>query len=341
MRRAKGLELVSCFARSEPARLEAARVLGCRAAPGLEALLDDPGVEAVVIATPNATHEPLATAAAERGKHVFVEKPIAPDEPSARRMAEACARSGVTLQVGHGFRRLGASWAAHRLVRSGALGTVVLAEANFSLPGAFAPGDWRSSRDTLSGGAMMQLGVHHADTLQAWLGPATRVQGSIGHAAAAADVDDVAVAVLEHASGARSVIASSYVSPKTYRIRLYGTRANLELRTAMALWPEAERMDSGTTIVLERDGDATRVPFEVRDMLVDELEAFARCARTGERPETGAAEGIAALGVVLAALSSQDGGTPQGGVGSHGGRGSQGRGASEGGGPLPAGGATP
>ncbi|MEJ2358387.1 MAG: Gfo/Idh/MocA family oxidoreductase [Deinococcales bacterium] len=302
--RADGVTLAGCFARSEDARDAAAQALGCRAAPTLEALLDDPAVEAVVVATPNASHEALVTAAAERGLHVFVEKPIAPDEAAARRMAEACERAGVTLQVGHCFRRLGASRAAERLLRSGALGRVVLAEANFSLPGAFAPGTWRSSRETLPGGPMTQLGVHHADTLQAWLGPARRIQGSLGHVAADADIDDVAVAVLEHGSGARSVIACSYVSPKTYRIRLYGTRANLEVRTDMALWPEAERMDAGTTITLETRDGTRRIPFEVRDMLVDELEAFGRCARTGAAPETGAEEGVAALRVVLGVLAS-------------------------------------
>jgi len=308
--RVDGVSLVSCYARTPEARQKAARTLACTAAPSLEALLDDGAVEAVVVATPNASHEALALAAAERGLHVFVEKPIAPDEAAARRMAAACARAGVTLQVGHAFRRLGASRAAQRLVRSGALGTVVLAEANFSLPGAFAPGNWRSSRASLPGGPMTQLGVHHADTLQAWLGHAVRVQGSLGHVAADADIDDVAVAVLEHASGARSVIACSYVSPKTYRIRLYGTRANLELRTAMALWPEAERMDSGTTLTLEEGGESRRVPFEVRDMLADELAAFGRCARSGEAPETGAEEGIAALRVILAVLSAPRGAAP-------------------------------
>lgn len=302
LRRAGGVKLVSCYARSAEAREVAARELACTDAGTLEALLDDRRVEAVLIATPNASHEAITLAAAARGLHVFVEKPIAPDEAAARRMAAACRGAGVTLQVGHAFRRLGASRAAQRLVRSGALGTVVLAEANFSLPGAFAPGNWRSQRATLPGGPMTQLGVHHADTLQAWLGPAVRVGGSLGHVAADADIDDVAVALLEHGSGARSVIACSYVSPKTYRIRLYGTRANLELRTAMALWPEAERMDAGTTLTLETDGGCRRVPFEVRDMLVDELEAFGRCARSGETPETGAEEGIAALRVILGVL---------------------------------------
>lgn len=307
--RAKGVRLARCFARDPRARAKAADALGCRPAASVEALLEDPEVEAVVVATPNHAHEGLAVAAAAHGKHVFVEKPIATELAAAERMADACRRAGVALQVGHCFRRLGASRAAAELVAKGALGKVVLAEASFSLPGAFAPGNWRASRETLEGGPLIQLGVHHADTLQAWLGPAVRVSGSLAHLASNVDIDDVAVAVLEHVSGTRSVIACSYVSPKTYRLRLYGTDANVELRTDMTLWPNAERMDAGTTLTLERDGQTEQVPFGARDMLADELDELARCARTGAEPETGAAEGVAALEVVLGAVrSSRDGG---------------------------------
>lgn len=310
--RADGVRVRRCFARGAEARRRAADALGCRPAASVEALLEDPEVEAVVLATPNHAHEALAVAAAAHGKHVFVEKPIATEVAAAERMADACRTAGVTLQVGHCFRRLGASRAAARLVAEGALGTVVLAEGNFSLPGAFAPGNWRASRETLAGGPLIQLGVHHADTLLAWLGPALRVSGSLTHLAAEVDIDDVAVALVQHASGARSVIACSYVSPKTYRLRLYGTEANLELRTDMALWPNAERMDAGTTLTLERGGAAEAVPFEPRDMLVDELEAFGASVRGGAAPETGAAEGVAALQVVLGALaSSRAGGAEQ------------------------------
>ncbi|HEX9122992.1 MAG TPA: Gfo/Idh/MocA family oxidoreductase, partial [Actinomycetota bacterium] len=161
-------------------------------------------------------------------------------------------------------------------------------------------------RQTLPGGPMTQLGVHHADTLQAWLGPAVRVQGSTAHLAARVEIDDVSVAVLEYASGARSVIACSYVSPKTYRLRVYGTEANLDYRVDMSIWPQAERLDAATTLTLERAGGAEAVPFEPRDMLVDELQELARCVRDGARPETGAAEGIAALRVILGAVASAE-----------------------------------
>lgn len=307
--RADGVHLAACFARDEAARTDAAEAFGCRAPNSLRHLLDDPEVEAVLVVTPNHTHAAVAERAAASGRHVFVEKPIADTLANGSRLAEACGRAGLVLFVGHSFRRLGAARAAAAAIADGSLGEVVLAEANFSLPGAFAPGSWRSSRVTLPGGPMTQLGVHHADTLQAWIGPAVSVRGSMTHLTVAADIDDVAVAVVEHASGARSVIACSYVSPKTYRIRVYGTRANLEYRTDMSIWPQAERMDEATTLTVEDATGAADLPFEPRDMLVDELEAFARCIRSGELPETGAAEGLAALRVIEAVVeASQSGG---------------------------------
>lgn len=302
--RTPAVHLASCFARTEETRRRAAEELGCRAAPSLEALLDDPEVEGVLVVTPNHTHRDIVVAAAQRGRHVLVEKPLADAIEPALEMRDACEQAGVVLMVGHCFRRLGAARAAADLIRRGRLGTVVLAEASFCLPGAFAPGSWRSRRTTLPGGPMAQLGVHHADTLQAWLGPAVVVRGSLAHLAAPAEIDDVAVAVLEHASGARSVIACSYVSPKTYRIRLYGTEANLRYRTDMSVWPAAERMDVVTALTLEGSDGAEAVPFQPRDMLVDEIEEFVRCIRVGRAPETGAVEGIAALRVILGAVKS-------------------------------------
>jgi len=310
--RTQGFRLASCFARNEDARRETAADVDCRPAESIEALLDDPGVEGVLVATPNHAHRDIALAAAERGKHVFVEKPMADSIEAAEAMRDACTRAGVVLFVGHCFRRLGAARASAALVCDNALGKVVLAEANFSLPGTFPPGSWRPRRATLAGGSMTQLGIHHADTLQAWLGPAVAVRGSLAHLAAPAEIDDVAAAVLEHASGARSVIGASYVSPKTYRIRLYGTEANLEYLTEMSVWPEAERMDEATTVSLDRGDRSEAVPFQRRDVLVDELEEFGRCVREGTAPETGAAEGMAALRVILGVVASvEDGRTAQ------------------------------
>ena len=295
-----GLELVTCFCRDEARRGEFAGRFGCEAAGSLEDAIGHPRVEGVVLATPNDVHEEQALACAERGRHVFVEKPIADSVEAGERMRRACAEAGVTLMVGHAFRRLGAARRVKQLVDDGALGRVVLAEANMSLPGSFRPGAWRAHRERNPGGPIMQLGIHHLDTLAYWLGPIRRASGQFAHVHTEADIDDVGVVTLEFDSGALGTLTGSYVSPKTLSLRLLGTEGVLEYRTDFSVWPDARALDGVTTLTLGGE----RVSFEGRDMLADELAEFGRCIRGEAQPETGADEGIAALAAVLQALEA-------------------------------------
>jgi UDP-N-acetyl-2-amino-2-deoxyglucuronate dehydrogenase len=295
-----GLELVTCFSRDDARRADFAERFGCEPARSLDHAIGYPGVEGVVIVTPNDVHEEQALACAGRGRHVFVEKPIADSVEAGERMRAACADAGVTLMVGHAFRRLGASRRVKQLLEDGALGRVVLAEANMSLPGSFKPGAWRAQRARNPGGPIMQLGIHHVETLAYWLGPVERASGRCAHVHSSADIDDVGVVTLEFASGALASLTGSYVSPKTLSLRLLGTEAVLDYRTDFSVWPDAQALDGVTTLTLSGEP----VEFEERDMLVEELAEFGRCIRGEAEPETGADEGIAALAIVLEALGA-------------------------------------
>jgi predicted dehydrogenase len=296
-----GLELVACFSRDEHKRGEFAERFGCEPAASFQEAIGHPGVEGVLLVTPNDVHEEQALACAERGRHVFVEKPIADSTEAGERMRHACAEAGVTLMVGHAFRRLGAARRVKRLVDDGALGRVVLAEANMSLTGSFKPEAWRAQRERNPGGPIMQLGIHHVDTLAYWLGPVQRASGRFAHVHSQADIDDAGVVTLEFESGALGSLTGSYVSPKTLSLRLFGTDAVLDYRTDFSVWPDARALDGVTTLSLAGEP----VDFEGRDMLAEELAEFGRCIRGEAEPETGADEGIAALAVVLQALESR------------------------------------
>jgi predicted dehydrogenase len=296
-----GLELVTCFSRDARRRAAFAERFGCEAAASLEEAIGHPGVEGLLLVTPNDVHEEQALASAERGRHVFVEKPIADSVEAAERMRRACADAGVTLMVGHAFRRLGAARRVRQLIDDGALGRVVLAEANMSLPGVLKAEAWRAHRERNPGGPIMQLGIHHIDTLASWLGPVRRASGRFAHVHTTADIDDVGVLTLEFESGALGSLTGSYVSPKTLSLRLLGTDAVLDYRTDFSVWPDTRALDGVTTLTL----DGERVSFEARDMLAEELAEFGRCIRGEAEPETGAAEGIAALAAVAEALRPQ------------------------------------
>jgi UDP-N-acetyl-2-amino-2-deoxyglucuronate dehydrogenase len=296
-----GLRVVTCYSRDERGRREFAERFRCEAAAGLEEAIGHSEVEGVVIATPNDVHLEHTLACAERGRHVFVEKPIADTLEAGERMRDACVEAGVVLMVGHGFRRLGAARRAKELIDAGALGRVVLAEANMSLPGTFGPGAWRAERSRAPGGPLMQLGIHHVDTLAYWLGPIRRASGRFAHVHTDADVDDVGVVALEFESGALGTVTGSYVSPKTLSLRLLGSDAVLEYRTDFSVWPDARALDGATVLTVGGE----RVEFEERDMLAEELGEFERCIRGVAGVETGAEEGLAALGAILQALDSQ------------------------------------
>ena len=107
---------------------------------------------------------------------------------------------------------------------------------------------------------------------------------------------------LEFESGARGVIASSYVSPPTYTIRLSGTEAVLEYALDMSVWPQAHKADAASTLALRREDGSDEIDFPKRDPLAEELAEFGRAVRGEGSPETGAEEGIAALRVIEEAL---------------------------------------
>ncbi len=146
---------------------------GIRLHDDYAAVLADPAVKAVALATPHGQHAEQIIAAARAGKHVFVEKPFTLSKASAEAAVEACRRAGVVLALGHNRRFLPATIEARRLIAEGALGRVLHAEGNMSGPGAlgYAPGSWRNDRAESPLGGMGAMGIHMIDMLIHLAGP--------------------------------------------------------------------------------------------------------------------------------------------------------------------------
>lgn len=301
--RGSGLQLVTCCGRDEEKLRAFAEEHAIEAAESFEAAIEHPDVEVVLLVTPNDAHRDQALACAERGRHVFVEKPIAHSVEAGEEMRDRFAEAGLVLAVGHGMRRLGAARRVKELLDDGAIGKVVLAEANWSLPTRLTPAAWRWYRDRAPGGPLLQLGVHHADTLAYWLGSVARSSGRFAHLSTEADIDDVGVVSLEfERRGPLGVITDSYVSSRTYLLRLYGIEAVLEYEIDMSVWPQVDAADAATRLTLRTQDGAEAVAFEHRDPLAEELDELATAVRGETVPETGAEEGIAALRIILEAL---------------------------------------
>lgn len=166
MSKSPGSRMAACLG-SSPAKGKAfaERFKIGRVHASLGAMLADPEVDAVYVATPNATHREIVCAAARAGKHVLCEKPFAMNVAEAREMAEACARAGVVLRVAHQLRLEQAVVRAREIVRSGQLGRI--AAISLERASAMPPRTtWRS--DVRQSGVVYDVGVHLIDQVQ-WL----------------------------------------------------------------------------------------------------------------------------------------------------------------------------
>jgi predicted dehydrogenase len=298
------LKLVACATRSPDKRAAFAAKYGCRQAESYDAVLKDPEVEAVLLTTPHTLHGQQVIAAAQAGKHVFVEKPFTLTVDEGRAATEACRKAGVVLSVGHGRRRQPANRALNTLIADGALGKLVQIEGNISSNTGFSmkPGGWRTDPRETPAGAMTGLGIHHVDTFQYLVGPITRVMAlSRRQVFKGLEIDDTTGILFEFASGALGYLGTAFVlANRTNLLTLHGTEAQA--------FTEAE----GSRLFLQKKGEPDRspVPLQPVDIIAEELAEFARCIREGGRPEVGGEEGTANVAVLEATVQSIATGRP-------------------------------
>jgi predicted dehydrogenase len=294
------LEIAACFSRSADKRAAFAAKYRCRAAASYQEILADPEIDAVINTTPNDVHLETTRAAAQAGKHVFLDKPIANSVADARAITEACRNAGVVLALGYQRRRESQfRWIKQR-IDEGALGKLVNAEANISRDrlGKIDLSSWRYTAEGMPGGVMLQIGIHYADVLEYLMGPIRAVSGSSARLVLPGDNPDVASMILEHESGALSTLNASYASASEfYLMNIYGKDATVFYDRHAGM-----RM-------LRRGGDtAAQIPFSSNDTFVEELEEFAAAVRGEATPEVGGEYATRSLAVVRAGiLSAQQG----------------------------------
>ena len=142
----------------DPARRDAARAAGLRAYASAEEIWADKSIDAVLLAVPNDFHAPYAFAAAEAGKHILCEKPVALSSAEAERMYAAAERAGVLFEV-HQNRRWDDDFlTVRKIAESGIIGSVYKIESRVT-GGNGIPGGWRK-RKAQGGGMLLDWGVH-------------------------------------------------------------------------------------------------------------------------------------------------------------------------------------
>jgi predicted dehydrogenase len=290
------VEVVSCFTRSEDKRLAFAKTFNCRAADSLDALLADPEVAGIINTTPNHAHLETTRAAAQAGKHVFLDKPIANVIGEAKAITKACADAGIVLAVGYQRRRESHfRWIKQR-IDAGDFGTMVQAEANISRDraGKFELGHWRYTAEGMPGGVMLQIGLHYVDVLMMLLGPVKSVSGMASQLVLPGDNPDVGSLMMTHENGAVSTLSTSYASASEYYLmNIYGKKMSAYYN----LFDGLRSLSQGET-------DQTRVELDKVDALAEELIEWADAAQGNGTPEVGGEGATESLAVVKAGVLS-------------------------------------
>ena len=236
---------------------------------GLEAVLADPGIDAVVLASPHSLHCQQIIAAAAAGKAVFCEKPLTLTKADAERAIRACREAGVVLGVGTDKRFFPAVGELLRLAKNGELGEILHLEAHFSneVAGTFA--EWRYSSEESPAGGMTGTGIHMLDALVALAGPVRRVHSLLLSHKPAPDPLDSLSALLEFASGVSGTLAMVRSTPAYFRLHAFGRNASAEVL-------------GRTELVLRRSGsEAQQLCFPPADSVRANLEAFAEAVAGG------------------------------------------------------------
>ncbi|NIZ90461.1 Gfo/Idh/MocA family oxidoreductase [Kineococcus rubinsiae] len=304
--RVPGARLVA-VADPRPGAAEAlAAPLGARAAAGVDDLLADPDVEAVVITASTEAHADLVVAAAAAGKGVFCEKPAGMDLADVERGIAATDAAGVVFQVGFN-RRFDRSFAAARAqVEAGAIGVPQLLRSVTRDPGLADPTrvpPWAVFRLTL---------IHDFDTLL-WMNPGARPVSvyAVADALVApgfrdAGLLDTAVVTIRFDNGAIATAEASFSAAYGYDVRgeVFGSAGMLTIGT------------TASTSVVRHDATgshAATVRSDVElfgDAYTAELAEFAAAVRGGRAPAVGGRDAHRALAVAMACIESVRTGGP-------------------------------
>ena len=306
-KRSNRITVSACHSKSEGKMTAFAKKYGGVAIRTYEEVTNDESLDAVVLTTPNSLHAVQAIGAMKNGKHVFVEKPMALSVKDAKEMNETAKETGVILVVGQNARRMGRYRKARELIEKGAVGEVILAEANSSgdLGMRLSPEKWRWYREESPGGPLMSFTVHHADNFNYLVGPAKRVTAFISKMSGKAEADDVISAAVEFESKALGYLGGSFLTPTRNFLQIHGTEGVVMVDE-----------EGGAAYYQKKDTRTLeRLPLpdaetQQRDSLAEEIDEFASCIQEGGRPEVTGEEGLAALAIIEAILRSAESGLP-------------------------------
>jgi len=281
-----------------------------------EDLLNDPEVNAVYIATPNYLHVQQSIAAAEHGKHILCEKPLALTVEDCEEIVASSRRNGVKLQVGFMMRFHACHQEALRIIKQGLIGRPVMGRAQLTCWYPEIPGAWRQDPKMGGGGSLMDMGIHCIDLLRMLLGEVEEVSAFTDTVVFSYPVEDTSIVTLRFDNEAYGVVDNFFNIPDAAaqnRLEVYGTKGCIladgtigqESAGKMKVYLQEE--ERGYEAAQRREAAGIQIreisPTPV-NMYRAEVEHFIKCIQEDLEPINSGYEALKNQKIVLAAYES-------------------------------------
>jgi predicted dehydrogenase len=256
-----------------------------------EALIADPGIQAIYNPLPNSLHAEWTIRALEAGKAVLCEKPLAANAQEALRMADAARATGRPLVEAFHYRYHPLAIFIADLIRDGRLGPLRVIDAGFKVPAAMVPkDDIRFQRD-LAGGAMMDVGAYCVNALRLVAGQTPLVEEAVAQTVAQG-VDGSMQAKVSFPDGAVGTIdASLTAGDLSIWLNVEGEAGRLTVNNPFL--PQL-----GHALVLNLNGERTDMSFDRTPTYVFQAREFARVVLEQAEIRTTADDAVANMGVI-------------------------------------------
>lgn len=304
---AEGVELVAVAdGDAERRSLAARRYPRARIVGGLEELLDDPELDAVVVATPVSTHAAMARRVLSAGRHVFVEKPLATNEVDAEELVGLADEAGRVLMVGHTFL-----YAAPVLWLRDAIEQGELGQVQYVYSQRLNLGRIRSDCN-----ALWNFGPHDVSIIHFLLDDRPVEVSATGFSFLQPGIEDVCFATLRFHSGAAASLHLSWIDPRKTRLMTVVGSEQMAVYDDVSADNKVWLYDAGALPVpgapldefsslgdfqwRTRAGDVRLPKIGMREPLLVEMEAFAEACRTGRSPRTDARQALDVVRVLCA-----------------------------------------
>jgi predicted dehydrogenase len=269
-----------------------------RMAEDVDELLDDPGLEAVVVATHVPSHAELATRALEAGKHVFVEKPLAQSVGEAERVVAAAVGAGRTLMVGHLLEYHPGVEKLNEIADAGELG-----EIHYIYSNRLNLGKLRADEN-----ALWSLGAHDVSVVLRLAGDEEPEEiTAVGESYMRRGIEDVVFCYLRFPSGIAAHLHLSWLDPhKERRFTVVGSKRmatfdDMELERKVTVYDKGFDQDfSSYGEYIARSGDAWSPRISNEEPLRIECRHFVECVREGKPPRSGPESGLRVVRVLEA-----------------------------------------